>query len=222
MKSSPAPDKAALARVGAIVRARLAADPAVYRVPHEEIELFAVGDFLSAAERARFIALIDQTARPSPTYDPDNPVAYRTSHSGDVDPADPFVQMIERRIDDLLGLPREYGETVQGQRYRPGEEFQPHHDWFYVDTPYWTGEKRMGGQRSWTAMAYLNPVEEGGATEFSRLGLTISPQSGALLLWNNAQADGLPNIETLHAGRPVVRGVKYIFTKWYRTRRWGH
>jgi prolyl 4-hydroxylase len=30
----------------------------------------------------------------------------------------------------------------------------------------------------------------------------------------------VPNPWTIHAGMPVVRGVKYIITKWYRTRRW--
>ncbi|MNC97313.1 hypothetical protein D3C83_149320 [compost metagenome] len=69
-------------------------------------------------------------------------------------------------------------------------------------------------------MAFLNPVEEGGATEFPRLGLSIEPRPGALLIWNNADRDGVPNPWTLHAGRPVIRGVKYIITKWYRGRRW--
>ena len=69
-------------------------------------------------------------------------------------------------------------------------------------------------------MAYLNPVEAGGATAFTQLGIQIEPQPGALLLWNNALPDGRPNPATLHAGTPVVAGVKYIITKWYRTRQW--
>ena len=222
IQPSATPDQAALARVGAAVRARLAADPGVYRVPHDGIELFAVGSFLAEAECARFIAMIEATACPSPRYDPENPLEYRTSYSGDVERSDPFVQMIERRIDDLVGLPAEFGETIQGQRYRPGEEFQGHHDFFYAETPYWPGEVKMGGQRSWTTMAYLNPVEAGGSTDFTRLGLSIAPQPGALLLWNNALPDGTPNQATLHAGMPVLGGVKYIFTKWYRTRKWGY
>lgn len=222
MTKSPVPDRAALARVGAAVRARLASDPSVYRIPNDRLEIFGVGGFLGPAECERLIAMIDEVASPSKVYDPDNPERYRTSYSGNVDRSDSFVRMIERRIDDLVGLANELGETVQGQRYLPGQEFRGHHDWFYTDQPYWKAESRMGGQRSWTAMAFLNDVEEGGATDFSRIGLSIPPQMGALILWNNAQFDGTPNQDALHAGMPVVCGVKYVITKWYRTRRWGH
>lgn len=218
--SLPIPDKAALARVGEKVRARLTADPTVYRVPAEGVELFAVGDFLSPEECAHLIALIDAVAQPSRRYDPDNPLAYRTSFSGDIDPGDSFVQMIERRLGDLLGLDSSHGECVQGQRYLPGQEFQAHFDWFDTAASYWPGEARRGGQRSWTAMAYLSPVDEGGETEFPELGFAIPPERGALLLWNNACPDGTPNRLTRHAGKPVIRGKKYIFTKWFRTRAW--
>jgi prolyl 4-hydroxylase len=87
--------------------------------------------------------------------------------------------------------------------------------------PYWKQEKRNGGQRSFTAMVYLNTVEEGGTTDFTRIGLSIPPQQGALIIWNNATVKGDVNVDTLHAGTPVIRGVKYIITKWYRTRKWG-
>ena len=69
-------------------------------------------------------------------------------------------------------------------------------------------------------MVFLNAVEEGGTTDFPRLGMSIEPRPGALLLWNNADPEGVPNPWTIHAGMPVVRGVKYIITKWYRARRW--
>ena len=52
------------------------------------------------------------------------------------------------------------------------------------------------------------------------LGISDRPEPGALLIWNNADPDGVPNPYTLHAGTPVVRGVKYIITKWYRSRKW--
>ena len=127
---------------------------------------------------------------------------------------------ISRRIDDLLGLPSEIGEAVQGQRYLPGQQFQPHNDWFYVSEKYWTLEEARGGQRSWTAMAYLNEVEEGGETLFTEIGIQIAPKPGVLLVWNNALPDGRPNEGTMHAGMPVVKGAKYVITKWYRTRQW--
>ncbi|MBC2668633.1 2OG-Fe(II) oxygenase [Novosphingobium piscinae] len=220
-KPAPLADRAALVRCGERVRARLAADPAAYRLPTDRAEIFAFGEFLDPAECDRMIALVDATARPSMVYDLPRQSETRTSYSGDVDPADPFVRMIERRIDDLLGLESSWGEAIQGQRYHPGQEFKAHCDWFSTLAEYWPQEARRGGQRGWTAMAYLNAVEEGGVTEFTRLGLSITPQRGALLVWNNATPDGAPNWDTMHAAHPVVRGVKYVITKWYRTRRWG-
>lgn len=214
-------DRTPLKRIGAAVRKRLAANPEIYRVPAQQAEIFALGDFLGADECSRLIEQIDAVARPSATYDTDYSDAYRTSYSGNFDAGDALVRAVTRRIDDLLGIDPELGETLQGQRYLPGQEFKAHHDWFHPATSYWKSEYSRGGQRSWTAMAFLNPVEGGGATEFTKLGLSIEPKPGALLIWNNADPDGHPNDMTLHAGTPVTAGVKYIVTKWYRVRPWG-
>jgi prolyl 4-hydroxylase len=212
--------KAALARVGEIVRGRLGADPSVYRVPTRQAEIFAVGAFLAPDECAHLMAEIDRVAKPSDVYHTIQQSEFRTSYSGDLDATDSFVRMIERRLGDLTGLDLTWGETVQGQRYHPGQEFRAHYDWFDVNAAYWKHEEATGGQRSWTAMAYLNDVEEGGTTEFERLNIKIEPQAGALLLWNNALPDGATNPDVLHAALPVVRGVKYVITKWFRARRW--
>lgn len=215
-----APDRAALRALGERVRGRVAANSAVYRIDTDKAEIFAVGDFLTAEECARLCAMTDAVAEPSKLYDQGHAEAFRTSFSGDFDPFDPFVRGISRRIDDLLGIDPAWGETIQGQRYLPGQQFKPHNDWFYPDQPYWQGEVRRGGQRSWTAMAFLNEVEAGGETDFTHVGLRITPKPGALLFWNNARPDGIPNEDTMHAGTPVERGVKYVITKWYRTRNW--
>ena len=217
---APDADQAALRAVGERVRARLAANPAVYTVAVEGVELFAVGDFMTGPECTRMIEMIDAVARPSVVFDLDYASGYRTSYSGDVDPHNPFVKKISRRIDDLLGLEPEWGETIQGQRYMPGQEFQPHHDWFHPDTSYWTTEMARGGQRSITTMVFLNPVEAGGTTDFVDVGIALEPTPGVLLIWNNADREGRPNPLTLHAGRPVIAGAQYIITKWFRTRKW--
>lgn len=221
-KPSPNPDKVALIRAGQVVRKRLAETPEVERIPAEAAEIFGVRDFLSAEECARLVTLIDRVAKPSELFEESQKREFRTSYSGNIDPADPLVAAVEARIDNLLGLPHAFGETVQGQRYQPGQEFRAHMDWFSTREPYWKEQSRLGGQRCFTAMAYLNTVEEGGSTDFPNIGLSIPPQRGALLIWNNARVDGTPNDMTLHAGTPVIRGTKYIITKWYRTRRWGY
>ena len=36
------------------------------------------------------------------------------------------------------------------------------------------------------------------------------------LAWNNLLMDGSPNPATLHEAMPVLRGQKYVVTKWFR------
>jgi prolyl 4-hydroxylase len=214
------PDRDRLRRRGRKVRERLKGLPEVYPVPTDRAELWAVGEFFTPEECGRLMAMIDAVAQPSRAFDAEYSSGYRTSYSGDMNPHDPFIIKLQRRLDDLLGIDPAYGETIQGQRYLPGQQFQAHTDWFPANTTYWEQERERGGQRSITAMAYLNPVEEGGATTFPRIGFSFEPRPGCLLIWNNADREGVPNPCTIHSGDPVTKGVKYIITKWYRARRW--
>ena len=219
-KTANIPDQAGLKRVGESVRQRLADNPNAFQIETDKAEMFAIGDFLTKGECERLCMLIDLVARPSSLHEEAFQEGFRTSYSGDLDPQDPFVTAISTRIDNLLGLEAKVGEAVQGQRYMPGQQFKPHHDFFHTSEPYWKHERKRGGQRSWTAMAYLNNVEEGGGTHFTAVGANIQPKQGVLLVWNNAKPDGSPNHDTIHAGTPVIKGTKYVITKWYRTRRW--
>ena len=197
---------------------RLKATPGVQRVPTRELELFISRDFLDAATCAALIELIDQRRRPSEIADDVGIANYRTSETCDLDWRDPVVAAVDDRICALLGLSPRSGEPIQGQRYALGQEFKPHTDTFepagydfYVHTA-------ALGQRTWTAMIYLNEPEEGGATRFKVIGKTVQPETGKLLAWNNLLPDGQPNPATMHQGMKVRRGTKYILTKWFRER----
>lgn len=121
--SAKVPDQDALARIGATVRERLAADPHAHKLPTEDAEIYALGAFLDTAECWQLTTMIDTVAQPSTLFAASDAEAdYRTSYSGNLDPCHPFVQMVSRRIDDLLGLPSECGEALQGQRYMPGQQ----------------------------------------------------------------------------------------------------
>ena len=224
MAATPAPDnipdQGALARFGKLVRKRLDSDEKAYKVPTDLAEIYAIGDFLTAAECERLRVMIDMVAQPSRLHTGAYREGFRTSYSGNFDPHDPLVRGIARRIDDLLGLPGELGERMQGQRYLVGQQFKPHHDFFHPGEAYWQQERKRGGQRSWTAMMFLNTVEAGGATNFTNVGIDIEPKPGVLLVWNNALPDGSLNPDTLHAGTPVEKGEKYVITRWYRVRTW--
>ncbi|MBM6576136.1 2OG-Fe(II) oxygenase [Microvirga sp. SRT01] len=221
-KFAPKPSPAAQGRrqVGIDVGLRLDANPAVIRAPVDGAQVYFHHDFLDAATCARMVAMIDTNRRPSTLLSDRNDQGFRTSDSCDMDRWSPDVQPIDEAIAALLGIEPEHGETMQGQRYAPGQQFRAHHDYFHESESYWERMQREGGQRTWTAMIYLNDVEDGGATWFPQAGIKVAPRRGLLLTWNNMNADGLPNEATIHEGMPVVAGVKYIITKWFRENRW--
>jgi prolyl 4-hydroxylase len=198
--------------------ARLAKTPGVQRVPTRELELFVVRDFLDPETCTALIEQIDAKRRPSGIADDVGIANYRTSETCDLHRSDPVVAEVERKISELLGIPLAASEPPQGQRYAPGQEFKAHTDTFEpggYDFYVHTAER---GQRTWTAMIYLNEPEDGGATRFKLIGKTIQPETGKLLAWNNLLPDGQPNPATLHQGMKVRRGTKYIVTKWFRAR----
>ena len=192
--------------------------PGVQRVPTRELELFLVRGFLDPQTCAAMMARIDARRRPSEIADDLGIANFRTSETCDLDSSDPEVAEVEQRIADLLGLPLACGEPLQGQRYAPGQEFRPHTDTFNPGGYDYLVHTERGGQRSWTAMVYLNQPEDGGATRFKTIGKTIQPETGKLLAWNNLLSDGTPNPATLHQGMKVRRGTKYVLTKWFRQR----
>lgn len=223
--AEPGPDHDAerLAKIGAHVAARLNANPRVQRVDHAnqaDAQLYVHQGFLSLDECKGLIDLIDAAAVPSTLFAGTEQAGFRTSFSCHLNCWDPLVSRIEARMSEVLGIDNDYAETMQGQRYFVGQEFKPHHDFFHPGEDYWEREKLAGGQRTWTAMIFLNQPEAGGNTEFPELGIGLHPKAGMMLMWNNVKPDGSLNYKTLHTGTQVTAGVKHIVTKWYRQNNW--
>src|SRR4051812_5804085 len=161
--------------------AKLAATPGVQRVPTRDLELFIVRRFLDPETCAALIERIDRHRRPSGIADDMGIANFRTSETCDLDRRDPVVAEVDRKIAELLGLPLDGGEPLQGQRYAPGQEFKPHTDTFEPGGYDYYVHTAETGQRTWTAMIYLNEPEEGGATRFKAIGKTVQPETGKLL-----------------------------------------
>ena len=191
------------------------------RVPNPQLELFVMRGFLDADECRRLIEMIDQQRRPSDIADDIGVANYRTSETCDLDPGHPLVAAVSGRISALLGIAEGRGEPLQGQRYAPGQEFKPHTDTFEPGGYDYYRHCADSGQRTWTAMIYLDEPEDGGGTRFKAIGKTIQPETGKLLAWNNLLATGKPNPSTIHQGMKVRKGVKHVLTKWFRERDWG-
>lgn len=217
------PDTASSRRaaVGEMVCAALDRAPNVGRVENDRLDMFYCYDFVSPVECAALIAMIDADCHPSEVVSDEGYASERrTSDSGDLDRFDRLVGDIDARICTLMGLHPRQGETMQGQRYKVGQQFDLHQDYFSLKRGIWPVNMRTGGQRTWTAMIYLNAPEAGGNTWFRDAGFAMQPVPGLLIMWNNMRADGSPNPFALHAGQPVEAGVKYVITKWFREGYW--
>ncbi|KQN94129.1 oxygenase [Sphingomonas sp. Leaf231] len=206
---------------GQAVAARLDADSRMQRLPSDTVAAWRCIDFLDDATCDWLVQVIDANRRPSRLFSDRGGPEARTSDSCDMDRNAPDVRRVDEAIASALGLGAEFGETMQGQRYAPGQLFRAHHDYFHEAESYWPAMRENGGQRTFTAMIYLDDVEEGGATWFPKGGLRVAPRRGMLLVWNNMAADGSPNTATLHEGMAVLEGTKYIVTKWFREEPWG-
>ena len=206
--------------VADMVRHRLAANSSAMRIPSNLLEISVVRDFLSPAECQAMIRLVDRERIPSQLLSPYEDPEFRTSESCNLKPDLPIVRQVEDKITDLTGIPYSHGETVQGQRYAIGQQFKAHHDFFFENQGYWQLMQKTGGQRTWTAMIFLNTPEGGGHTFFEHAAVKATPRAGHLLIWNNLDGEGRGNSYSLHQGMPVTAGVKYIITKWHRERPW--
>jgi prolyl 4-hydroxylase len=210
----------ARADAAAQARSRLAADPRVKKLQARSLEIYTIDNLLDPSECATLIDLIERDLYPSGLLAAAPDPSFRTSMSCNLNRQDPAVAELERRICGLLGADPRHGETAQGQRYQVGQEFKPHHDFFHPGQFYTEQAEREGGQRTWTAMLFLNEPEAGGCTNFPDAAVKVAPEAGRLVVWNNLDAAGNPNTFSLHQGMPVEAGSKYVITKWFRERVW--
>ena len=202
------------------VIARLQTASGVEVLASAELTLFVKRVFLSLASCEALVEAIDAVRRPSTIANANGDPAFRTSETGDLAATLPAVQEVTQRLAELTGLDLVYAEPLQGQRYAAGQEFKGHTDYFEPSSADYEAYCGTAGNRTWTAMVYLNEPEAGGATRFDVAGEMIQPETGKLVCWNNRRPDGSLNPATLHHGMQVSRGVKYIITQWFRERPW--
>lgn len=97
-------------------------------------------------------------------------------------------------------------ELLQVVQYAPGGYFRPHYD-----------ERASFGSygRHATLIVYLNDDYAGGETVFPRLSRTVVPKKGKAVLFKNTNPTTHRCLwKSLHEGRPVVSGEKYILNLW--------
>jgi prolyl 4-hydroxylase len=133
---------------------------------------------------------------------------------------DHVLEAIEHCIGRIAGVSGLNGEFVQILRYRVGEEFKPHVDYFNESRDGARQSLADGGQRAQTVLMYLNDKYTGGETSFPKLQLVVRGQPGDVLHFHNLAADGRGHRDSLHAGTPVTGGEKWLLSKWIRSEKY--
>lgn len=127
--------------------------------------------------------------------------------------------MVQARISGASGLPLVNMEGATVLHYDVGEEIENHYDFVDPSIPDYEREIATRGERVLTFLVYLNDDYEGGETDFPRLGVTHKGRRGEGLFFSNALPTGEPDSRSWHAGRPPLRGEKWILSQFVRNRR---
>ncbi len=185
--------------------------------------VWVLDDVLSGPDCAELIALARPRLTPAMIGGKDAGGAVSSIRTGSMSgfrhDATPVLQAAVTRMAALAGLPSDHAEAAQILHYAIGQEYKPHHDAFNFRKALWRDKAGVRGQRLRTALAYLSEVAEGGTTEFPRLGLSISPRRGRVLIWDNCRpGTDQRHPASEHLASPVIEGEKWVLTLWFRER----
>ncbi|XP_052192720.1 probable prolyl 4-hydroxylase 9 [Diospyros lotus] len=137
-----------------------------------------------------------------------------------------ILEVVEQKLARATMFPRRYGEAFNILRYEIGQRYVSHFDAF---DPVEYGPQQS--QRVASFLLYLSDVEEGGETMFpfengsntgkeydyeKCTGLKVKPQRGAGLLFYSLFPNGTIDKASLHGSCPVIKGEKWVATKWIR------
>jgi len=189
------------------------------RVNNENLEIYKIENFLNNEECDKLIQNINSSNlldSQTININEKNVVnSFRTSKTCHFEYTD-FINNIDTRICKTIGINNRFAEKMQAQKYVIGQEFKLHTDYF--DNDILSKNDSIKSQRTWTFMVYLNDMPDessGGHTCFPYAYLSFQPKRGMAIIWNNLNK-GNVNIFSHHQGMPILKGEKYIITKWFR------
>jgi prolyl 4-hydroxylase len=173
-----------------------------------------VPGFLTGEECRYLIALAESRLQPSQVVDPrsgrlvHDPI--RTAHAAAFPLVleDPVLHAINRRIAAATDTAWAQGEPAQVLCYRPGEEYKLHSDALPPGT----------NQRVTTVLVALNEDYDGGETLFPAIALAWRGGIGEALIFGSVDSAGAIDPDARHAGSPVLRGSKFLLSRWIRER----
>jgi prolyl 4-hydroxylase len=121
---------------------------------------------------------------------------------------DMIIAILRARIAELTNMSVQAMQNPHILHYSLEEEFRPHYD--TPADPNSPGFRR----RVLTFLIALNDDYEGGETAFLAVKGRWKGRKGGALFFSNVGPDGMLDRNTLHAGRPVTRGEKWLLSQW--------
>ncbi|KAF5203774.1 Prolyl 4-hydroxylase [Thalictrum thalictroides] len=190
--------------------------------------------FASAEQCETIIKLAKETLKPSTLAlrkgeTDENTKGVRTSSGTFLSASEDnsgVLELIEQKIARATLIPQSHGEAFNILRYEIGQRYLSHYDAF---NPSEYGPQKS--QRVASFLLYLSDVEEGGETMFPYenglnmdisydyhkcIGLKVKPRQGDGLLFYSLLLNGTIDQLSLHGSCPVVKGEKWVATKWIR------
>lgn len=179
--------------------------------------------FAPPAVVAYLRALLGQQLRPSAVIDPDSgqaiahPVRINRSAQWLPEQLGWVGKLFECRLAEAAGFEVAHGEVPSLLHYGPGQRYKPHLDCISSKQAASAEGIAQGGQRTLTILLAMgNEDLVGGETYFPQLKSGTQAATGQLLRFNNTDADGQPLRSSLHEGRPITAGEKWLLSKWVR------
>ncbi|KAG8185444.1 hypothetical protein JTE90_022375 [Oedothorax gibbosus] len=125
----------------------------------------------------------------------------------------PRISYASRMLQEITGLSVTTAEDLHIINYGIGGHYEPHYD-FKMPGDVDGSAFEANGNRLATWIYYLSDVDAGGATVFPDIGVQMIPKKGSAGFWYNLRRSGDGDLQTKHAGCPVLAGSKWIANKW--------
>jgi prolyl 4-hydroxylase len=192
-----------------------------YLLPGSDLKIYCIPSLLDPSLCKKLIECIDRHCIPSTVTAGGKMVQkeVRTSSTCRLEEWPEYkseVKTLQRLVLEQIDIDIRHSEPLQGQRYKIGEFYGRHTDFFTPRTSAYETFTERGGQRTWTAMFYLNDVINGGATLFPTVDLAITPTVGTMLLWDNMNHRGKENYFAMHEALAPISNPKFVVTQWFR------
>jgi prolyl 4-hydroxylase len=186
-------------------------------------DIFHYRSFFSAIECDYVMGMTSPLLTVAKIFDPSTGTVredpYRRSMVSTPGPLDQDLVWValDQRICKATGLPVSQGEMLSVLVYGPGHEYKAHRDYIIDDGGSGTADLARGGQRVATLLVGLADSYLGGETVFPLRDISVQLSRGDALLFWNVDATGQEAPSTLHEGKPVSQGVKWLASKWMRS-----